>query len=418
MAACTDAGRNLIKVAVLGAAGLIAMTLPAAAQSTAEGQGGIQLTFGIAQRLQTNDNLDLDVVSLGRTHETSTRLSFGLLTETRNSRFYLDATARIRAANGPAITKSGFEVSSPQIALGYSRSSVSSTFSLDASLRETDLAQDAEVTDFDNNTGIRRDTDLSTALNWGEDRRLGFGLSAGWEVSDYSAAAGQADTRRTRVGASVRMDLSTATLLTLDATRSQFREDGVPGLRDTNSLGAALTLERPDGAFTLRGTVTDTEDGTQTALSFGRSLDLPLGRLALTVGASRGTTGKTYPTADISYNQTLPRGALTASLSRSIGAATDDDSEQLSTRASLGLTHQIGPRSDVRFDLSWAENEETATGLATANGSFGATLTQALTEDWALDVGYRHRLRNEDGVGRSRDNGVFLEVKRTFSTRF
>ena len=78
---------------------------------------------------------------------------------------------------------------------------------------------------------------------------------------------------------------------------------------------------------------------------------------------------------------------------------------------------EINPRATVTLALDWAEQRDTASGLASANTNLSATWTKDITTDWALDLGYTRRLSDQAGVGRGQSDAVFVELRRTFSLR-
>ena len=75
--------------------------------------------------------------------------------------------------------------------------------------------------------------------------------------------------------------------------------------RATGQWHARLILDRSFGI-----------EGGRTTLSVNRSMDLPSGTLAFSLGVTQGELGNTEVIGSIAYNQTLPRGTLTASLDR------------------------------------------------------------------------------------------------------
>lgn len=91
--------------------------------------------------------------------------------------------------------------------------------------------------------------------------------------------------------------------------------------------------------------------------------------------------------------------------------------ETLVTSLSLGMTQELNPRLTLNLGASWTESEKQATGLATDTTSFDASLSYALTEDWAMNFGASHKVKDEDGVGKADSSSVFLSLGRTFEWR-
>ena len=138
--------RNTLLSAVsLAAAGSLALhPLMGIAQDT----GGLQLTFGVEQRFESNDNLGLDVVSAGTTNQATTRLSFGLLTETRSASLAFDTSASLRAANGPGFSGTEVALADPRISLTYSRTAANANLDVKARVQTTDVEFLRSLEDF------------------------------------------------------------------------------------------------------------------------------------------------------------------------------------------------------------------------------------------------------------------------------
>lgn len=387
-----------------------------AAPALAQEQDGPLLTFGVTFHAQTNSNAGLDPVSLGASNTASVGLSFGLLSETNISRLAFDASAKLLAENGASASVTGFV--DPRLSLSYSREAANADFSFEASLSGSDLASDLAVTDFDAGPGSRISTGVSTALNWGRTAPLGFGISAGLSTTTYQDAAPDLiDNRTLRAGASIRADLSDVVRLDLGLNASQFDKTGLAS-RDTLGLDAGLTLIRPRSEFSLRAAITDTADGTRQSLNFSHTLTLPDAALSYSLGAARGVDAQLRLTGSLEYQRDLPNGAFTIGLTRSLAAGSDTDAENLASSASVGYQTALGPLSNLSLSLDWAESIDTATDLGTANTSLQATYSQSLAKDWALDIGYTHRLRDKDGGGRGVSDTLFLDLRRDFSLRF
>ena len=400
--------RSLAMLALLGSG--TALPFQAAAQEDA---GGQRLTFGIALRAETDSNADLDLVSPGQTSRAVADLSFGLTSETRSSRLALAAGLSLQAESGGAITANNGVVN-PFVTLSYGREAANAAFSFDASLRETDLTTQSDVTDFDTTTGTRRQARLDTGLQWGTNRPLGFGVTAGLTDTAYQDAPGEADNRSTRLGLNARLDVSKVATLTLGLRGQRFDEEGAPDIRDTLGFDAGLDIARPRGTLGLDLSLEDTEDGQRETLRFRNNLELPGGTLAYSLGAAIGVDDEVRLIGSLDYSLALPRGSLTAALNRSLRAGSDD-LETAVTSASLGYQQELSPLSRLSLSLNWAESTETDTRITTTNASIGATYSHDLTKDWAMDLGYLYRLRDEDGEGEASSDQVFLGLRREFS---
>lgn len=412
---------------MLGAVGTA--TAPLWAQQ-ATGLRGFQLNLGVALGLETQSNRTLDPADPGRSSSATMGLSLGVLSETRTQRLSFDLGGDLRNLNGPGNVINGFV--NPSIALGYDRSSAAARLSLSASARETKLADGGLIFDeatqvftFVDGTATRRNTNLSAQLNWRDDAPLGFGVLARLEDNSYSngtatGIGGTAlnDTRRLTLGATARLDLNETSQLNIGLDYSEFKADGVAGSRDTWALTNALTIDRPDGAFTISLNVTDTEDGTRVASSVGRSLEYPLGTISGQIGATRGVTGETFLSGGLSVTRALPQGSLGFRLARNVTSGALQDTEQVSTSVAFEYQHELNALSSLGLDANWIEVSQASTGVDTLRGSIGAAYRRAMTPDWNMDVGVRHRFRDDGVSGPARSNELFLSLRRDFLTRF
>lgn len=404
-------------------------TVPLWAQQT-PGIRGIQMNLGVTLGLETQSNRALDPANPGRSTSATMGLSLGVLSETRTQRLSFDLGGELRNLSGPGSNGNGF--ANPSVALNYDRTSAAARLSLSASVRETTLDNDDLVFDeatqvftFIDGTATRRSTNLSAQLNWRDDAPLGFGVLARLEDNSFRngtatgiGGAALNDTQRLTLGATARLDLNEASQLNVGLNYSEFEEDGTPGTRDTWTLTNALTINRPNGALTIKLNITDTEEGTRVATSVGRSLEYPLGIISGRIGATRGVTGKTFLSGRLTATRALPRGNLNVSLARDVNSGTLEDTEQLSTSVTLGYQHELNALSSLSIDANWAELNQTSTNVDTMNASIGATYRRELTSDWNMNVGVRHRLRDDGVSGEARSNELFLNLRRDFLTRF
>ncbi len=413
----------------------------------------MQLSFGIQLSTSAEDNRDLDPDSAGTSTDAQVRLSLGLLSETPVDRLALGFSGALRKTDAPGGTSQSDGFVDPGLSLSYGRSSAGASLELSASLRESELTRnqldltpldggtpdgtvvgenssaagtlDAAALDLVTGTATRRKTNVEASLNWGEDSMLGFGTFARVETTTYRDGTANGlgntaleDSRRRTLGASARLDLDQSRRLDLGVTWSDFDQDSLAEPRDTVSMNATLTQDRPLGSLSFGLGATRTEDGERFSAFVGRSLALPLGQISGQIGLSSSARGETYLSGGLNMRRDLPRGALSLSLSRAVSSSDTEDAERLSTRASLGLTQELTPLSQIRFGLNLSKAEETGTGLQSVGGDIGATFSHELPSDWVLATGYSHRVLDEDNQDIARSNRVFLELRRTFVTRF
>ena len=398
----------------------LAALLPLA--GIAQETGGLRLTFGIAFRAETTSNLALESPAEGRTSQIGTRLSFGLFDETRVGSLSFQASGFLRALDGPGGTETGFET--PDLRFAWNRSGARSTLGVTAFLREADLdtlrgllidPETGNVTPL-SGEGTQRQTGGDIVYTFGAGEPWGLTLSAGLTDTTYQDAPGEVDNLRTRAGATLRFALDPATEATFGLRHSTYKEDGAAR---SDTLRAELGLARslPLGNISATFFAEDTEDGTRTGLSFGRSVDLASGgQLTYSLGATRGASGNTNLTGALDWTRPLPRGSLSLGLRRSV-ASGDGDAETLATSLNLGLSQNLTPQTALSIGLNAAEAEETATGDTTRTATLNAALTHELPRDWALEGGYTHRIREEEATPRATSDTIYLELRRTFGWR-
>ena len=394
----------------LGVVTLAATLLPLSLRAE-----GLELHYGLGLRIEGESNAALTPVSAGNSQSAAVTLSFGLISETALSKLDISASGKLRAANGPDNLANG--LADPAVSLRYDRAVASADFNFSANTIKADLAN-TDVTNFDAGTGTRQTNSLSTALNWGNDAPLGFGLSAGLEDVQYdSADPGLYDRRTERLGASLRADLSQVLQLTLAVNASRF-DPAVGASRDTTGLQLGLNLTQPRGVFGVTLGLDDTPDGQRQRLGFTHQLELPQSALTYTLGASRSSNDHIYMTGALTYQHALPQGNLSLDLNRSVTSSDTTDAESLQTNAALNWQQDVTSTGSLTLGLAWAEAVETASNLTTSNTRMTATWRQSLAQDWALDLGYTHRLRDKDGIGRGQSNLLFLELRRDVSVKY
>lgn len=411
-------------------AGLL-VALPMAVQTQERGPVGPRLTFGIQQRLDSNDNLDLDPVSRGHSTHADTRLSLGFYSETPGQSFSFLTSGVLRASSGPGFGAEGSGFITPSARVSYGRIGPGSSFDLSAHVTETEIDFVRSLADLDDGSGVivlpgdladlrgtgtRRSIGASAALRWGQDGPLGFGIDAGVSDISYHDASSTSlhDHRRVWVGASTRMVLAPAVRAEFGLRQSHYTSSNpLTDNRDTFGATASLVRDLPDGSVSGQATFDRTEDGNRLGLSVGRSLELPRATLSASIGATRLATGRTGLTGAANFTyEALPRSRITGSLER-MAIADSDDNEQLLTALSLGLTQDLTERSSLSLDLFYTRRDQ---GVArdVDTGSIGAAYRLNVTEDWDLNLGYRHRMRKESGVRDAHSNAVFLTLGRSF----
>ena len=397
---------------------VVLMSIAASAQ---EGNGRL-LTFGIEQSFNWADNPGLATPSEGTRLRADTRLTFGAVFEGPRDLLAFNSSLLLRSED----SGSGFDfgLENPAAELTYTRSGATSSFTASAFLRESDLAEGLALSEDDGipilvlEDGAARSTGARLAYSFGDGGPFGGVLRAGLTDTDYRDTTDPdlVDNRTVTAGVGLRFTLNEVTEATLDIDRSLYDEAGAAPAERSTTVAAGLVRALPRGS--LRGTLSTTfdVDGSRSGLSFGRSIDLPDGALSVDIGLTESEGGGTDVTGALVYQKELPRGGLSAQLSRAVTTDAGND-ETLLTALSLGLTQELTTRIDLNMGADWTRSEDTASGLVTDNASLNAALNYALTQDWTLNVGANHRIKNEDGLGRANSTSVFLSVGRIFEWR-
>ena len=422
--------KTLTLSAALMLGGISAVAVPLWAQQTTPELRGVQLRFDLDFGLESQSNRTLDVTDPGTTTEARTNLTVGILSATRNQRFAFDLGGELRGLDGPTNQDSGFQ--NPFAFLSYDRTSPSTRLSLSASVRESDLNNDRFEFDeetlaftFVEGSATRRNSNLSATMNFRDDAPFGFGVFVRHEENNFSdgvatGVVGTAlnDTQRLTFGVTARFDLNEVTRLNSALTYTGFEQDNVAGTRETWVLRNNLTIERPRGSLTFGFNITDTPEGNRVAANVGQSLEYPLGILSGRLGFTRGSSGDTFINGGLNLTWALPNGSLNLDLARTISSGSLEDTEQLSTSLRIGYLRELTPLSSLSVDFNWAEVEQTDAGTDTTSASIEASYRRELTQDWGMNVGVRHRFRDDGVNGSTNSNEVFLNLRRAFLTRF
>jgi opacity protein-like surface antigen len=414
---------------------LAAITLPVPGSTQEGSPTGVRLTFGISERLEISDNRALEVPSPGETYTSETGLSFGAITENRSSSLSFDLSAALRLTGGPG---SGVgdtaDLANPAAVLSYTRRSADARLDLRARLDQTDIGFARQFEDFINEdgtislpgdfndlfgTGTRQSSDVSATLVLRETAPLGFTLTGGLgEIAYFDASDPELrDNTNARAGATVRLDLTEVTSASIGLDYRMSEEDG--GSRtETLGLDAGLAFARPNGALSFDLGSTDSEDGNRLSFRVGRDgVTLPRGTLHAGFGVTRDAEGELNFTGDLSWQQDLPRGSLSASLSQNVTSDNTDNSEELQTIAAVRWAHEINNLSSLSLDMAYVQSSDTGDDSSVTTSSIVATYGYALTENWALDLGYRFRQRDDSATGTASENAMFLTLGRVIEIR-
>lgn len=451
------------------ACGFWALSLPVAGQEESVGPGDQVLSFGVSQKFSVNDNIRLDPTSAGTTYSSDTGLSFGFNSQTGVQTLDVAMDGVLRLVNDPIVgTDHGFR--DPSLAVLYARDNANSRLTFNAEYQRPDLAfldplTQGSISDQDlyRGGGTREDYDLGVRLETGLQAPLGFEFdlhSTGQRYSDTTDPllfANRTDTAamaalfRLSAVTQARLDLSdehytgenatrtnrttrrftfgldhefsAITTLSANIGHSEVVEtfETLPGVENvTRGPEAALALTRlvPNGSVSVALDTGISTVGRQTTLDFGRFIELPIGKIALSFGATQGSGFSLLPIGSIDYTGDLPTGAINASLSREVSISSTLSQAETTTRVDLGYQFDVNDISSLSFDLYYADISLTGAGASGAGrerGSFYASYTRDITQDWDVTAGYEYRYFNSTADGAANSNAVFVTLQRDFN---
>jgi len=255
--------------------------------------------------------------------------------------------------------------------------------------------------------------------------------------SDATIAFGREDFQE-KDGLSKRVEIMDLSFGLSHELRSALILSGDLGYRnrETTILGRSVTetgyygglefvQERPNG--TIFGGIG--YDGSrfldETSINIGRSLSLPAGSLTASIEFTNIETVGLEIYGDIDYVRETPTGELLFRLSRN--AETDERfRDVIYTSFTVGYRHQINDASKFRLSLDLARSQDkyfSAQLPVEDRATFTASYSRAVTPEWNLNVGYRHREYGETGsvAGLNRtanSDSVFLTMTRDIGFGF
>jgi len=446
------------------ASGSLAVTAPVLGQEAEPGDQ--RLSFGLSQTFGANDNIRLDSESVGTTYFSDTALSFGFTNQTAADTLEFALGGVLRAVNDPVVgTETGFR--DPTVALDYTRSSANSRLSLNADYVRRDLAflnplQKIVISDQDiyQGGGTLEQYAVGLGVETGLQAPLGlvFNIdSNGRSYSDttdpllfpnrtdsaylasvlrfspvtqgqlglfYSAYSADDTTATRRETQTISFDLthefSEITVLNLALGHSDVTEtfDNLPGVETVTRgpVGEVSVLRQmSNGEISATLGSTLSEVGRQNTLEFNRLMGLPAGGLEFSFGVTQGTGFDPQPIGSLFYTAELPRGEITTGIERYVDISPTLSQATRTSRVIFGYDYVVNELSSLSFDLYYADIEyarDQGNGPGRARGSFNATYTRDVTEDWDLLLGYEYGYYESTSDGPARSSQVTLTLQR------
>lgn len=413
---------QLLSATLFGACtlGFLALTSVATAQS--QESGGLRITFGIEQGLLLRDNPSLAIPSTGVDTSGRTSLRFGILSETRSQRLAFDMKGAVATGSK---TEDGLV--SPAATLSYQLGSAAALLQLDGFIREADVdtltftsvipALGAPVITAVRGTGTRLQTGATAAMEFGRSSLFGGSLSLGRTDTVYSGTADPnlIDNVLLTAGAAARFDLTKVSTATIGVTASRLEEDGRQAT-DSETLTLDYTHLSQNGAYLANLTATRLDDGTRHALLFGRTVDLSTGQLSFAFGVNTLLNGSPEGVGRLDWQQDFAAGALRLGLLRQI-VGSDRADETRIARLTMNYEQQLTSLIGLNLTVGLQDSRETMTGQNTLATDLSASLRRDLLQDWGLNLGATHRVKNDDRVGRIDSTGIFITLSREFEFR-
>ena len=424
-----------------------------------------RLSFDLSSGLTYNDNPDLATTGSDPRVTLDSRFGLTLNTTTREERFILGFSGVARIGSDDA-----FALRDPGLNLSYSRQNPNSSISVTGSYERTPIDLFEPVSSSDgmvNTTDILAKTGTiisrTAGLNFatGLQRPLGFDLVANVSSRDYSDTTDPdvygSTSQSLKTGLHLRFEGGREVSVTANASASDFddatdttrnnsdlslgyTQDVRPDLTLQASLGQSMASTRKNGALDSESngtvgslglqvdlangsadvTLTSDRDslGARQTLSFGRSMELPSGKLATNFGFSARSGGDAQLVGNLSYMQDLPADSFGVSLSRQI-TLNEDDQDVVNTVLGMTYQHKINDLSQLGLSVNLqamaggGDSDVSSVTRQTVTTSY----SRDLTAEWKMTTGYEFRSLDEAGSNLAQSNSVFLTVSRKFILR-
>ncbi|WP_424985708.1 hypothetical protein [Microbulbifer sp. S227A] len=466
--------KRLIQSAAIG--GLTAMAVTPAVSQDEEEYDSLRQRLRIEQNFVAGDNLGLENPSEGSTSLATTRLTYGLQSETETQQFSLAIGAGLRfgnVADGNSM-KTGFV--DPLIALRYRREGANARLAFDADYQQTDISlvqplwtfldSDGTVTppaDFSEirGSGERRSHNVGATLETGLNDPFGLRLRARTSGTNYIDATDTdlADFDNTSLGLTTLFRLNPVTTATLDMSYLRYssadiadtdretrtvqagfiRElsdiatltfsagystvdstltDPLTGVRSTERVegpsgGIDYDTEMPNGTFNLGFDVYQNQDGQRGTLLMTRSVDLPRGSLSGNIGVTQIDSADPQIVGGLTWVYNMPSSSFRLFLNRDVFTDSSDE-DRLTNLLVAGYSHEINQVSNLSLDLSLSHTEAAAGEEATERGALVVAYNRELNEDWSFNTGVAFRTLQDETIGEADATAVFFGIGRNF----
>ncbi|WP_171236711.1 hypothetical protein [Ruegeria sp. HKCCA6837] len=173
----------------------------------------------------------------------------------------------------------------------------------------------------------------------------------------------------------------------------------------------------PDGSVDFQADQSFGVNGARTNATFGRNYQRSNSTLAFNVGFTRGPFGEVTPIGQIDYSYQLATSRIGATIQRRVGTSTQSV-ETRQTLAFLTYDYLINSMSALSFSVNYIdqENEGSNPSNPRQRGTFNASYSHAITNDWAINIGYQYEMDDRSGF-KADSNSLFLTLGRRFTLK-
>lgn len=393
--------------------------------------GGIWMRFNLSQTFEAIENSDLEPESEGSTFRSSTRLGFGLTSQTRTNFVGLRLSTALRYLDSPDPEEDvDLSFGLPRGEFTYRRTALTSQLNLGLSLDEQDvsfLRATGDLIDDDGETvddfadlsgrGTRRTFNGNVGLNFGIDTPTEGGVSLNLRRVTYRDVTDSDLEDFFRYAISGNLQHRLASDLTLSSRVAYINfDESDENVRETYEFALGLSHRRARGTANARLSLRNVEEGTSISLRSGWERTLPAGAIGLSLGVANSAEDTTSFVGGVTYTQDFIRGQFTTSLQQNLSSGTDEE-EDLITAFRAGYSHNVSPLTAIRLDMRYTDRDSLTDDDRTQRTEFGIGVNHTLTEDWELSAGYRRVFLDENDEDRAESDRIFVTLGRSLSIR-
>jgi hypothetical protein len=418
----------------IGSAFVFAL-LPFAGHAQDIGPGGVQYRFGLSQSFAGDTDFGLQSPGTRGVVYGTSRLSFGISSETRRERITLTAGGSLRIAS--SFTRSGadtIDAAEPSVELSYARESATAGLSFSASYTREAVAfvgafrgivgPDGTLLPLEapaDGVGERGTTSLSARLNAGRGGPLSFdfGISAARTDLFGTTDPDLEESRRADADLSANLALTRELQALLRFEAGWSEDDDAAGSRtETGRMLVGLSYE-PSGDLALsalagpvwqreRAFGIASEDNGATGLLSLRWTG-PRSELDFSLSGTEVGDDRSYG-ASLAWLHTMQDGLFTARTSYTITPGDVIDPGETTTFLGLGFLQELTPVSQMGLALVLGSTETDGVVGTDEYVSIGASYRRDITRDVAIQTGYQFRSSEDVLRGNASSHGLYFEL--------